>query len=134
MKSKKAVTKVDDSYLLSPSQARFLNGLPKSEGDKSVEKRVFSQALSDVLSGEVVAKTENGKVAKMDVAHLLAIQKISYDLENPDNIDLLQYSKALGEQQNSSLDVNITIKPSQAFEGTEAKVVRHDVVAEEDSK
>jgi hypothetical protein len=41
---------------------------------------------------------------------------------------LVQYSKAMGEQQNSTLDVNVNFKPSEIFGKIDAGVIEVEPV------
>jgi hypothetical protein len=116
-----------DYYLISPDEARFISNTPSSS-DLAKSKRVLSDVLTNALKSKTLIKTQSGKVMQVSAAELLVASKLAWDIKNPAKVDLVQYSKAMGEQQNSTLDVNVNFKPSEIFGKIDAGVIEVEPV------
>lgn len=108
------------SLLITPEQQRYITGKEKSELDKSLDDFRFANAIKNSL-GRKIPVQEKGTVSMVSVADLLIAKRIAFLMENPDKIDLTEISKALGEQKNDKVDVNVNIKPQDIF----SKVVNY---------
>ena len=83
-------------------EIREYKGYKKSAADQIKDKKMFSTAIQNRLAMEQQVKLPTGEVINVSAAELLVDKKLEYDLDNPENIDLVKWRKAAGEEAVSA--------------------------------
>lgn len=95
-------------------EIREYHGYKKTAGDKAKDKEMFKTAVKNRLAMEQKVKLPSGEVVNVSAAELLVDQKLQYDLDNPNSIDLTKWLKAAGEDVNQT---DVTLRTADELFG-----------------
>lgn len=96
---KKNSGKVKATDLMTGYEVRVYRGYKKTAGDQIKEGKMFSQAIKERLAMEEEVKClETGEMINVSALDLLIDAKLEHDLKNPQDIDLVKWRKAAGEE------------------------------------
>lgn len=98
MKKKEKVKPTD---LMTGYEIRTIKGYKKTAADQLKDGKMFQQAIKNRLAvEEEVRCLDTGEVINVPAIDLLVNAKFEADLANPENIDLVKWRKAAGEEVN----------------------------------
>lgn len=120
------------SDFLSPQELRYAELLPSTKADKGEKDQLLSKSLHNVAGVKRKLRKPDGSFIEISEIDLLNIKWFKFLEDNPSKYDPAQLSKALGEQKNSTLDVNVVIKPSEMFSAVDRHQEAIDVEATEE--
>lgn len=87
-------------------EIRSYRGYKKTTADQIVDKQMFSTAIKNRLAMEEQVRLPSGEVINVSALELLVDKKLQFDLNNPEEIDLVKWRKAAGEEV-VQLDANL---------------------------
>lgn len=101
--------KVAIEEFMEGKNVRIYKGYKQTLGDKSSEKRVFSNYMRLAMTTEtpVVVNEETGETVSIPIGLQLIKEKIDYWRENPKDMDLKVISAVLGESK-TEVDAKVT--------------------------
>lgn len=100
--------------LMTDYEIREYHGYKKTASDKILDKAMLKEAIKNRLALNEQVRLPTGEVVKVSAADLLVDAKLNSDLEHPENIDLVKWVKAAGEEVNAS---EVTVKGADELFG-----------------